>query len=449
MGAGVSTKAFKEFDAALKDTEVTGKLAVRDCDLFALPPEVLERATHLTELRLEHAKLKHLPASFGSLILLERLSLAGNELETLPLSFHELQRLEELDLSCNALSSLLGNFCNLGSLRRLCMYENALKKLPREFGALKSLEVLDMHNNALKRLPKSFPCLTSLTRLELSRNKLRKLPQAFGNLSALLICNLGRNMLRELPDYFGMLGALEVLSLSYNALAHRSQEFIANRQQDRVLPGPDQPLTALVTLTYAENRLRLWRPGEKSILDEEAPESVYKLGTSDEEDTNEVGITPSNPLVTLAAIQYLDLSDNALEYLPSRGWGRLETLLHLKLSRNRLHLIPPEVGSLPRLQRLDIAANKLKTLPSSLFSNKSLAYLDAQQNTLQELPDNAGECEALVRLVLTKNRDLRGLPRSICRLALLEELRVDKSCFLALGEELTAFCRELAYFSAE
>jgi leucine-rich repeat protein SHOC2 len=32
---------------------------------------MLERATHLKELRLEHAKLKQLPASFGCLVLLE------------------------------------------------------------------------------------------------------------------------------------------------------------------------------------------------------------------------------------------------------------------------------------------------------------------------------------------------------------------------------------------
>ncbi|KAG2769958.1 hypothetical protein Pcac1_g19049 [Phytophthora cactorum] len=107
------------------------------------------------------------------------------------------------------------------------------------------------------------------------------------------------------------------------------------------------------------------------------------------EDIDEFGTISSNPLATLEAIQYLDLSDNALEFLPSRGWEHLEMLLHLKLIRNRLQTLPTGVGNLPKLQRLDIATNKLKTLPSSLFSNKSLAYLDVQQNALQELPENA------------------------------------------------------------
>ncbi|KAL4174828.1 hypothetical protein KRP22_006757 [Phytophthora ramorum] len=461
MGAGASTKALGEFEAALESSDSTSKLVVTSCDLLVLPPEILERAAHLRELRLEHAKLKQLPASFGCLVLLERLSLAGNELEALPLSFHQLQRLEELDLSCNALRSLLGNFCDLGALRRLFVYDNALQKLPREFGALTSLEMVDMHNNALRKLPRSFPCLAQLSRLDLSRNKLRKLPEAFGNLSALRNCNLGRNALRELPACFGMLGHLAVLGLQYNALYKLPASFAdltnltnlsltGNRIE--CLPGPQLgALKALITLTYAENRLQQWQPGEKSSVLEEDPPEKDDAGSNEAEATDELETfaTCSNPLAALDSVQYLDLSDNWLVSLPARGWTSLGALLHLKLARNRLQSLPTEVGRLAKLQRLDIAGNKFTALPNALFSSKTLAFLDVQQNALHELPHNVGECESLVRIVLTRNRDLRGLPASVCRLSRLQELRVDKSCFLALGDELTVFCRAIAFFSAE
>jgi leucine-rich repeat protein SHOC2 len=74
MGAGVSTKALEDFDAALKGSDGSDgsdRLVVGHCELLTLPPKMLERATHLKELRLEHAKLKQLPASFGCLVLLE------------------------------------------------------------------------------------------------------------------------------------------------------------------------------------------------------------------------------------------------------------------------------------------------------------------------------------------------------------------------------------------
>jgi leucine-rich repeat protein SHOC2 len=254
-----------------------------------------------------------------------------------------------------------------------------------------------------------------------------------------------------------MLETLEVLALQYNALYKLPPSFAAltalinlslTGNKIECFPGPQlAALKALTTLAYGENRLHQWQPGEKAtVLGEDAAGNDQVLGDEDSED---VGIVPCNPLVALESIQYLDLSDNALTSLPTFGWDRLDQLLHLKLLRNRLSSLPSGLGSLPKLQRLDVAANKLKTLPQSLFSSKTLAFLDAQQNTLQELPDNAGGCEALVRLVLTRNRDLRGLPGSVCRLARLQELRVDKSCFLALDDEVAVFCRGLAFFSAE
>ncbi|GMF65504.1 unnamed protein product [Phytophthora lilii] len=339
------------------------------------------------------------------------------------------------------------------------MQDNALTKLPQEFGALNCLEMLDMRNNTLRKLPKSFPCLTKLTHLDVSRNKLRKLPDAFGNLSALRTCNLGRNNLQELPEYIGMLGALEVLMLQHNALFKLPESFAeltsltnlsltANRIE--CFPGLQLgALKSLLTLTYAENKLQ-WRPGEKSsVLEEDSPEIDDSNGASKRDSVEDMSTVLSNPLAALAAVQYLDLSDNALVTLPAQGWDRLNGLLHLKLARNRLHTLPAGVGSLHKLQRLDLAGNKFKLLPESLFKSKTLAFLDLQLNALQQLPDNVGECESLERVVLTRNRELLGLPASLCRLSRLQELRLDKLCFLALDDEQTVFCRGLAFFSAE
>ncbi|KAF1771806.1 Leucine-rich repeat domain, L domain-like [Phytophthora cactorum] len=127
----------------------------------------------------------------------------------------------------------------------------------------------------------------------------------------------------------------------------------------------------------------------------------------------------SNPLATLEAIQYLDLNASTLETYC-----------------NRLQTLPTGVGNLPKLQRLDIATNKLKTLPSS-SQQQVLAYLDRMLASVK-----------LFEACITKNRDLRGL-LPVFAPALLVELRVDKSCFLALEEEADCVLSRARFFSAE
>lgn len=74
MGATASTRALAELEAALTpapDGSANEKLVVSGRELIAFPPAALERARHLRELSLTDARLGSLPASIGTLVLLE------------------------------------------------------------------------------------------------------------------------------------------------------------------------------------------------------------------------------------------------------------------------------------------------------------------------------------------------------------------------------------------
>uniref|UniRef100_A0A8C0J804 Leucine rich repeat containing 28 n=1 Tax=Chelonoidis abingdonii TaxID=106734 RepID=A0A8C0J804_CHEAB len=117
---------------------------------------------------------------------------------------------------------------------------------------------------------------------------------------------------------------------------------------------------------------------------------------------------------SLVKLQFLDLSDNALEIVCPEI-GRLRSLRHLRLANNQLKYLPAEVGDLRELQTLDISTNRLIALPERLHMCLSLQYLSADGNYLW--------C----------------VPRHLCQLPSLNELSMAGNClaFLPLGDLLT------------
>ncbi|KAJ0406722.1 hypothetical protein P43SY_004547 [Pythium insidiosum] len=478
MGAAsstaISSRALDVFEDALTNAQKSAggsnqhvTLTIVDQALLVIPPGAIAHAAtlHLRELRLINTRLGTLPASFGCLSSLERLSLERNDLQTLPLSFHELRHLTSLDLSKNQLQGLYGNFCDLCQLRELWLHCNELKALPKELGNLSRLELLDVHANRLTRLPVSFPCLSALVRLDASGNRLRALPEAFGNLARLEACNLSGNVLRDLPPHFGMLSSLRVLLLRQNALTQLPPTFgdlvalenlaLSGNRIDVFPQGTLNQLYNLKSLTYAENRLKYWRPGENQELVETKDSQDAMKAASNQEDDNEMDetTTPETDeagFFGLTKMEFLDFSENVLPRLPLGSlWRRLDELVELRLHHNKLVRLPEGLTSLVKLQRLDLSHNKLVRLPAKIGKLQALQRLDLSTNALIALPSSLAQCSRLDTLFLVKNPKLRELPDSLLDSKSLRWLEIDKSCFLAMPESHLAFCESLPLFGAE
>ncbi|KAL8751358.1 MAG: hypothetical protein Q9199_006468 [Rusavskia elegans] len=112
-------------------------------------------------------------------------------------------------------------------------------------------------------------------------------------------------------------------------------------------------------------------------------------------------LPPSFSLATKLTV--LDLSNNCLEQLEHAELDKLQNLVSLKLSNNKLRYLPVYFNSYQSLRSLNISSNYLETFPDFLCDLKSLIDLDISFNAIRALP-KIGQLTSLERLWATNNR---------------------------------------------
>ena len=106
----------------------------------------------------------------------------------------------------------------------------------------------------------------------------------------------------------------------------------------------------------------------------------------------------------LTNLEWLFLEDNQLTTIPKEIW-KLTNLRLLNLNNNQLTTLPPEIGNLTKLRLLALRGNKLTNLPPKIGRLKNLKRLNLYYNQLTTLPPEIGKLKNL------KDLDLRGNPR--------------------------------------
>lgn len=96
----------------------------------------------------------------------------------------------------------------------------------------------------------------------------------------------------------------------------------------------------------------------------------------------------------LEALEILDLSRNRIKILPE-DIGRLKALKVLAIGRNRITRLPLSLGDLPRLQLLKFDENPLVFPPSDAFAA-------ARSNVNSSRPTNPNEHETLMTMEIKK-----------------------------------------------
>ena len=125
----------------------------------------------------------------------------------------------------------------------------------------------------------------------------------------------------------------------------------------------------------------------------------------------------------------------ARQHLAALPVARLESILSVVLSRNRLKELPPQLGLLRNLRKLDVSHNFLHLLPPELAKCQALSELVLHSNTLRpharSLPAEVLACwPALVLL------DLRHNDKISSREGIAETLaaRLPRACTLLLSD---------------
>ncbi|CAN0069149.1 unnamed protein product, partial [Ectocarpus sp. 8 AP-2014] len=127
-------------------------------------------------------------------------------------------------------------------------------------------------------------------------------------------------------------------------------------------------------------------------------------------------------LFSLESLSLLDLTGNAIRELPEEGLGAAVALKGLLLSGNRLSRLPSSVGSLHGLETLELSDNTIRSLPESIDGLKRLATLTVSNNGLASLPESVGGLRSVKMLDLSRN-GIETVPKDgLARLGALTSL---------------------------
>lgn len=138
-----------------------------------------------------------------------------------------------------------------------------------------------------------------------------------------------------------------------------------------------------------------------------------------------LGMGPTLPLhiCRLNYVVYLDLSRNKLTELPE-DLSALRLLKRLNVSANKLTSLPGSIfASFPRLHSLIGAENQITEIPEGLFKATTLSYLDLSSNKISKVPAAVNELAQLGFLELSNNQ-IDAVP-ALDKLEKLEELYVN------------------------
>lgn len=146
---------------------------------------------------------------------------------------------------------------------------------------------------------------------------------------------------------------------------------------------------------------------------------------------------PWNVVNNIHLYDEMNLSFNALTYIPAELPLRLPHLCYLNISFNQLTEIPEGFAYFIHLKTLLLSHNKIVHISVQFTRLANLEKLDISQNALQNLPEEIGNMQSLKKLNVSHNK-LTSLPDSLgC-----EQLQV----LLAVGNRYAHLLLKLAKF---
>ncbi|KAJ7968205.1 Receptor-like protein [Quillaja saponaria] len=340
-------------------------------------PTSIGNLSSLTSFNTWHCKFfGSIPAQLGNLKHLIKLLLYGNHFSgRVPSSVRNLTKLRVLNLGSNQLTGPLPpQILNLSELTELYLaYNNFQGSIPSSIVDLYNLELLDLSHNEFSGTLQFeiFSKFKNLTNLVLSNNKLSLLiNETIPNVAFPKFQQLGLNScnLNSLPYFLRDQDKLEWLGLKDNKIAGRFPYWMWNCSEetlniidisDNSLIGFDQlpvllPWTSLTYFDFSNNLLQGSIPIPQSL--------TVHYDISNNSLTGEI-----SPLIcNMSSLQVLDLSDNSFGgSIPHCLFNFSSSLKVMNLKSNNLQgCIPQSWTKVNNLMVINLSQNKLQALPS-------------------------------------------------------------------------------------
>ncbi|XP_014359353.2 toll-like receptor 7 [Papilio machaon] len=332
------------------------------------------------------------------------------------------------------------HFGRLQGLAEVSIHNCKLLRLPgNAFEGLRGLKILKIRsmndewgqNKEMELSLGTFNGLRELHTLDLAYNNIKKIPSdLFCSLENIISLNLTRNKIKFVDELgFGHKcgSTLQTIDLSYNDIMS--------------LPA-DSEILHLPRLTqlFLQNNKIYELPAEvfKDLL------SLKVVNLSE----NAINYLPEGLFQSTREIREIYLKNNELEILPKRIFNRLEQLLVLDLSGNKIrsdHIEDETFGGLIRLIVLDLSHNTLARVSRNMFKDLFfLQILNLSNNSIGQIEDNTfSPLFNLHTLNLGQNKLLTIEDHVFNGLFILNKLNLNNNLLSYISENSFRNCSDL------
>ncbi|XP_003790646.1 leucine-rich repeats and immunoglobulin-like domains protein 3 isoform X1 [Otolemur garnettii] len=259
-------------------------------------------------------------------------------------------------------------------------------------------DLLDCSRQRLVRLPDPLP--SWVARLDLSHNRLSFIKaSSMSHLPSLREVKLNNNELESIPNLGPVSANITLLSLAGNRIVE-------------ILPDHLKEFQSLETLDLSNN-------------------NISELKTA------------FPPL----QLKYLYINSNRVTSVEPGCFDSLaNTLLVLKLNKNRLSAIPPKMFKLPQLQHLELNRNKIKNVDGLTFQGLgALKSLKMQRNGVTRLMDGAFWGLSNMEILQLDHNNLTEITKGwLYGLLMLQELHLSQNAIRRISPDAWEFCQHLS-----
>ncbi len=268
-------------------------------------------------------------------------------------------------------------FSSPSDVIKLTIQSNITNEELQKVSTLKNLKVLHIEDlNDTLSLPSEFSEL-HLQELKISNIPMIYIPEEFSKMNSLRVVAFSGIKINQLPNFIYNLNNLEVL--------------IVNSCPINTISDDISKLRSLKKLDFNSVNLEEITPMLSELESIEEIKIYGKLKTF-----------PN--VFNCPNLKKLDLSFNKeIQSIPS-DICKLQNLVEINLSSNKITSIPDEIGNMKKLEIFLIKGNKLKEIPVSLYNCTSLQKVDISCNQITIIPANINKLINLANFAAYQNK---------------------------------------------
>lgn len=254
-----------------------------------------------------------------------------------------------LILDGNSLKKITKDICKFENLKEIYMTSGNINYIYPKTLSILNLTYLNLTNNHIDSLEEISKCIY-LEHLILAANNFSEIGEEIGNLKNLEILDFSNNHIRNIHKNIEKLQKLEHLCLTRNYL--------------KTLPSLEN-LSSLRVIIISENDIKVL-PINKNV--EMIRAKACKMNAI------------SRDIVNCEKLNFLDLSDNTINYLPDELFDT--NIKNINLSHNMIKELP-EAFMKSKIHKIYLQGNLgLRKIPKDINMHKTLDYINIAESSV-------------------------------------------------------------------